>query len=261
MKGGDYLKKCTTTYTQKQTHRAALMKLFDRFRYKYSAWQVFDDFVYLCAASLAQPVCWIQAREDEYLRRIKAYPKDLQELFPTMLAELVLAFEEEGFVDILGDIYMSQNFGDSRKGQYFTPAPVCDFMAQIHAASAAEGIKEKGFISVNDPAVGSGALLITFAKACFEQGINYQRNVLFVGQDVDSVVARMAFVQLSLFGCAGYIAIGDSLSNPITGDALFPNKGNHDVWFTLMYFRKEWEWRRVWKQVSRLTIQIKTEKV
>jgi type I restriction-modification system DNA methylase subunit len=261
MRGGSYLKANITTHKRGQTHRAALIKLFDKFRYKYSAWQVFDDFIYLCAASLAQPVCRVQSREDEYLRRIKAYPKELQELFPTMLAELVMAFEQEGFADILGDIYMSQNFGDSRKGQYFTPTPVCDFMAQIHAESAVEGIKEKGFISVNDPAVGSGAMLIAFAKACFEQGINYQQNVLFVGQDVDGVVARMAFVQLSLLGCAGYIAIGDSLSNPITGDALSPNTDNHDVWFTPMFFREEWEWRRLWKGVGRFMGSVKIENI
>jgi type I restriction-modification system DNA methylase subunit len=253
------LKKGTVTYKRGQEHRTALIKLLDKFRYKYSAWQVFDDFIYLCAASLAQPCQWVQAREDEYLRRIHCYPKELQELFSTMLAELVLAFEQEGFVDVLGDVYMNQNFGDSRKGQYFTPTPVCDFMAQIHAVSAVEGIKEKGFISVSDPAVGSGALLIAFAKACLEQDINYQRDVLFVGQDVDSTVARMAFVQMSLLGLPGYVVIGNSLSNPITGDALSPNVGNHDVWFMPMYFRKEWEWRRVWKQVGRFMGLVKNE--
>jgi type I restriction-modification system DNA methylase subunit len=252
MRGGIKLKKNTITYKPGQTHRTALMKLLDKFRYKYSAWQVFDDFIYLCASSLAQPVCWVQAREDEYLRRIKAYPKELQELFPTMLAELVMAFEEEGFSDILGSIYMNYNFGDNRKGQYFTPTPVCDFMAQIHAASAVEEVKTKGFISVNDPAVGSGAMLIAFSKACLQQGVNYQRDVLYVGQDVDSVVARMAFVQLSLLGCAGYVAIGDSLSNPITGDALLPNTGNHDVWFTPMYFNDVWHWRRLFRKIIRI---------
>jgi type I restriction-modification system DNA methylase subunit len=231
-------------------HRAALMKLLDKFRYMYNAWQVFDDFIYLCAAALAQPVCWIQAREDEYLRRIKAYPKELQELFPTMLAELVLAFEQEGFSDVLGDIYMNQNFGDNRKGQYFSPYDVCRLMAEMTGGNLAEEIKEKGYVSVNDCCCGSGAMLIAFAESAYKQGINYQQNVLFVGQDVDGVVARMAFVQLSLLGCAGYVAIGDSLSNPITGDALSPDTSNHDVWFMPMYFRKEWEWRRVWKKTT-----------
>jgi type I restriction-modification system DNA methylase subunit len=242
-------------------HRAALIKLFDKFRYMYSAWQVFDDFIYLCAASLAQPVCWVQAREDEYLRRIKAYPKELQELFSTMLAELVMAFEEERFSDILGAIYMDYNFGDNRKGQYFSPYNVCQLMAKMTGENLAEEIKEKGYVPVNDCCCGSGAMLIAFAESAYKQGINYQRHVLFVGQDVDPTVARMGFIQLSLLGCAGYIAIGDSLSNPITGDALLPNTSNHDVWFMPMFFREEWEWRRLWRQVGKLTSLIKAEKV
>jgi len=104
-------------------------------------------------------------------------------------------------------------------------------------------------------------MLIAFAENAYTQGVNYQRHVLFVGQDVDATVARMVYLQLSLLSCAGYVAVGDSLSNPFTGDALSPNKSNHDVWFTPMYFRKEWEWRRVWKQVGKLTSPIKAEKV
>jgi len=144
---------------------------------------------------------------------------------------------------------MSQNFGDSRKGQYFSPYDVCRLMAEMTGENLAKEIKEKGYVSVNDCCCGSGAMLIAFAESAHKQDINYQQNVLFVGQDVDATVARMAYLQLSLLGCAGYIAIGNSLSNPITGDALSPNTENHDVWFTPMYFRKEWEWRRLWRNM------------
>jgi len=67
-----------------------------------------------------------------------------------MLAELVIAFEEEGFVDVLGDIYMSQNFGDNHKGQYFSPYDVCQLMAKMTSGNLAKQIKEQGYISVND---------------------------------------------------------------------------------------------------------------
>jgi hypothetical protein len=95
-------------------------------------------------------------------------------------------------------------------------------------------------------------MLIAFAESAYKQGINYQRDVLFVGQDVDSTVARMGFVQLSLLGCAGYVAIGDSLSNPITGDVLLPNTGNHDVWFMPMYFTGVWQYRRLFRKAIRI---------
>lgn len=56
------------------------------------------------------------------------------------------------------------------------------------------------------------------------------------------------FIQLSLMGCPGYVVIDDSISHPITGldpRGLIPHDGPN-VWYTPMYFRSEWHWRRVW---------------
>jgi hypothetical protein len=253
------VKKGKITHKPGQEHRTALIKLLEKFQHQFNIWQVWDDMVYFCAAALSQPCQWVQAREDEYLRRIQRYPKDLQELFPQMLAEIVLAFEQEGFADVLGSMYMDLNLGNHWKGQFFTPYEVALMMAKMSGDNPAEEIKQNGFSSVSDSSCGSGVMLIAAAQNYFDNKVNYQQNVLFVGQDVDSVVALMAFIQMSLLGMPGYVIIGNSFTQPLVGDALFPKIGkinenipDADIWFTPMFFTDVWRYRRLWQTITRL---------
>lgn len=68
---------------------------------------------------------------------------------------------------------------------------------------------------------------------------NWQNHLLFVGQDVSKTAGLMAYIQLSLLGCAGYVKIGDSLKGPISSDDSLDN-----YWFTPLYFSDVWEVRR-----------------
>lgn len=104
------------------------------------------------------------------------------------------------------------------------------------------------------PTCGAGALLIAFANECRRPGndINFQTSVLFVAQDIDFLAGMMCYIQLSLMGCPGYVVIDDSISHPITGidpRGLIPRDGPN-VWYTPMYFRDVWHWRRLWVQMD-----------
>ena len=47
----------------------------------------------------------------------------------------------------------------------------------------------------------------------------------------------MCYIQLSLLGCAGYVVIADTLTQPITGAMLFPNlTEEQDAWFMPLNF-------------------------
>jgi hypothetical protein len=103
-------------------------------------------------------------------------------------------------------------------------------------------------------------MLIAHAHNCFEHKVNYQQNVLFVGQDLDPAVAMMAFIQLTLLGCAGYIVAGNSLTNPVVGDALFPKTGkvndnvpDAEIWYTPMFFHDTWNYRRLCRRIDTFT--------
>lgn len=68
----------------------------------------------------------------------------------------------------------------------------------------------------------------------------------FVGNDIDRVAAQMCYIQLSLLGCPGYIAVTDTLTNPITGPVIQPNeKPDQEFWFMPMYWSDPWTMRRL----------------
>jgi len=196
--------------------------------------------MFMAAAAISQPLHWVQKREDEYLRRIGQYDSKTQALFPMMFAEIVLALEQEGLTDMLGEMYMELELMNHWKGQFFTPESVCRLMAEMQAMDAADLIERNGFITVNEPTCGAGAMLIAFAHACAVRDIDFQRDVLFIGQDVDPVVARMCYIQMSLLGMPGYVIIGNSLLYPPAGK---PHP-ECEYLFTPMYYIRGFRWRR-----------------
>lgn len=105
-------------------------------------------------------------------------------------------------------------------------------------------VKEKGYIAMHDPCCGSGALLIagvhTAKIELAKEKMNYQNHIFVMAQDIDQTVALMCYIQLSLLGVAGYIKVGNSLTDPVmAGDS------NENYWFTPMYFSNVWHTRRM----------------
>jgi len=236
--------KCELTFKKGQEHRREFLGLFKKLCRNRSNWQVWQDFVYVTAAALSQPLCFRQDREDEYHRIIGKYDKSERELFPMMLGEIVSAFEQEKFADILGEMYMGMELGNHWRGQYFTPYSIASFMGAIAETDIAGLFKEKGYVTVGEPCCGSGALLIAFCESAVKQNVNYQQSVLFVARDIDPVAAQMCYIQMSLLGMAGYVIVGNSL---------LENFEPSNYWYTPMYFSKIWRWRRAFKMVNELT--------
>jgi len=113
-------------------------------------------------------------------------------------------------------------------------------MAEMQMGDVAELIEQQGFITVHEPTCGAGAMLIAFAHVCQKRDIDFQRNVLFIAQDIDPVVARMCYIQMSLLGMPGYVIIGNSLLYP-------PTKKMHpecEYLFTPLYYIHGFQWRR-----------------
>ena len=150
---------------------------------------------------------------------------------------------------------MALELGNEHNGQFFTPYNVCKMTAKrTYGTGLAEKVDRKSWMSVNDPACGAGALLVAFANECKLQNLNYQTSVLFVAQDIDYIVGCMCYIQLSLLGCPGYVVIADSLANPCAGtgqNPLLPMPGDN-VWYTPMYFRDIWHYRRLCLSLDRV---------
>lgn len=246
-----------TTRHLKDARQKNLVQLFNEACYRNNRWSVWADFVVMAAISISNVVdkTHAEAREKTYLSLAKKYNKRELECFAEMFAEIALGIDADPDQDFLGELYMALELGNENNGQFFTPYSVCRAMAAMTYGDGLEQkIAKQGWISVNDPACGAGALLIAFANECRRPGrdINYQTSVLFVAQDIDMIVGCMCYIQLSLLGCPGYVVIGDTLANPSTSideRGLIPVPGEN-IWYTPFYFRDVWHYRRLMFQLD-----------
>lgn len=248
---------------QKETVRLKIKKaepqkeflsIFKELTYRHRTWDVWRDFIVMFACALSNPIDkeHYDERENRYLKIVKQYSKKEQLLFPELVAQTVMALEQNPEQDFLGDIFMELNLRNESNGQFFTPYHVCELMAKVTIGEdIANQIREKGYITIHDPCCGSGATLIAGVHAIRKQlekaGLNYQNHVLVAAQDIDEIVALMCYIQLSLLGVAAYIKVGNSLTEPI----ILKDK-NDSYWFTMMYFSDIWVMRRAFHNMDEL---------
>ena len=224
-----------------------LFGIVDKLCYTRQRWQVWEDLMTAIACSISNST---DRNPERYERREKAFRDAIgrigsMELAAKALGVIVNALEANPHQDFLGNLYMNLELGSHWHGQFFTPYSLCEMTATMQMQTAPKLVEQNGWISVCDPAIGGGAMLIAAANCLKLKGINYQERCVFVGQDIDSVAGMMAYIQLSLLGCPGYIVIANTLTNPVTGRLLMPNElEGQDFWYTPFFFTDVWEMRR-----------------
>ncbi len=126
--------------------------------------------------------------------------------FPTLVNE---NFE---FPDLLGAAYeyLLKHFADEsgkKGGQFYTPNQVVRLLVQL--------IKPEAGMSIYDPTVGSGGMLIQSHQYVAEQGQNADNLELF-GQENDPTVVAIAKMNIILHNITRYtIEYGDTLEEPL----------------------------------------------
>jgi type I restriction-modification system DNA methylase subunit len=160
--------------------------------------QVFDDFLTMTVCALAGGTM-----EEEYLATVAKYADGEKRKRPVdRLAKAfgrLVAIMEETRADILGDLFQGGiTYGEH--GQFFTPAPLCDLMAQLTAGD------EPGLgRTITDPCCGSGRMLLAMAKL--------KPHAFFVGQDKDLRCVKITAINLALHNLFGRVIWGNSLTN------------------------------------------------
>ncbi len=174
---------------------------------------VFSDFCEMAALSLSNVVDLAQReqREARYMQIVKGYTADEVARFPHMLGCVTEALEAR-MHDCLGQLFMSLDMGNHWVGQFFTPYDLAGLMARMTLGDAKAQLLERGYISISEPAVGAGAMVIAMADALKEQGLNYQRCMHATAVDVDPTAAHMCYVQLSLLHIPAVVVVGNSLT-------------------------------------------------
>lgn len=173
-------------------------KLFERFSYRQDYSTVFNSFLDFALFNLT--INGRELMEDAWRRLDEMYPKEDAAIMAQMFDAWSAASDNdgEGLYDALGDLFMDcVSFG--RNGQFFTPQPVCDMMAEITYGDQLTDGK-----SVSDCACGSGRMLLAMAKK--------NRRMRFYGADNDNTCAKMAALNLVVNSMPGEIAWMDSLT-------------------------------------------------
>jgi len=187
------------------------IKTLENINQSKNTYEVFSDWLILTAATLYS---WKKDKnvENEYIETAKRYTKEELEKHADLLGITVDALEEKE-MDFLGDIFVSADLTNAKKAQFFTPYHISELMAETIIGN--NELPKNKICTVCDPCCGSGGLLIASAMVMKKRGINYQKNVLLFGTDIDARCARMTFIQLCLLGVPAIITCGNSLSNEI----------------------------------------------
>lgn len=165
---------------------------------------------------------------------------------------MVKALEENPEQDFLGELFMGLGLGSHWNGQFFTPYHIGHFMAIASLETVDITAEQKGYVGILDPCCGAGVLLIAARNVLASKNIG-PLQALYVAQDIDVTAALMCYIQLSLLGCAGYVVVGNSLSNPIVcaGSGVLPVlQEGQDIWFTPMFYSEVWQGRRMVAQMD-----------
>lgn len=187
---------------EKQPSTASALKTFASER-GLDISNVFDDFLTY--------IIWAHTLP-EYGKPIEGWPykpedgKKMYEIYVGLVNELNERLHTHEWYDIFGEIYESAIASKHRRGdngQFFTPASLCDLMAQISVSKDQEVVGDR----ISDPSCGSGRNLLAFHS--LHPG-NYH-----VGEDIDRTCALMSVCNFLLHGVNGEIIWHNSL-NPDT---------------------------------------------
>lgn len=138
-----------------------------------------------------------------YRQCLDRYTREQGEEFGRLLGIYIDAVEADPFRDILGELFMRLDVKSAAAGQYFTPMSIAEMMARIQfdKADFERTVQEKGYVSVCDPAAGSGVMLLAFAKVVHgELGRPALAKVRFYGTDIDQRCVHMCRIQLRMNG-------------------------------------------------------------
>ena len=227
-------------------------------------WQVWTDLMDAIACALSNATDpdkdRVAEREKEYAECIKRLGGDV-DIVARAYATIVVGLEENPDQDFLGQLYMELELGSHWHGQFFTPYSICQMMAQttMDEELVKAHVSEHGYITVNDPACGAGATLVAAINRLNRLGIG-QGRYLVTGNDIDRVAAQMCYIQLSTLGAAGWVAITNTLSDPVTGDPIMPaEKPGQEFWYTPMYYLNPiWVGRRACRVMDRVMNRTKS---
>ena len=206
-------------------HRKRFIKTFESLAHHRERHDVFADFLDMAVCAIRKrtlpPGPAADALEDQYMAVVKRnLPEDVRKM-PTLLGITALAVQEGG-CDFLGQVVGDLELITGHMGQFFTPYDVSRMAAEMTLQDAGELIREKGFITVAEPASGAGGMIIAAADVIEKQGFDIGRQFYVDATDISPMCFKMTYLQVSLRGIPATIRRGNTLSGEMFDQAHTP---------------------------------------
>ena len=154
------------------------------------------------------------------------YNKEQNQCFYTMMTVYFNIMQDalvhDGWHDAFGDLFMEWAGSKNALGQCFTPACICDMMADCTFGDTKPDVPQvncNGFgrrITVSDCACGSGRLLLAAASKLERMGAE---KPYLIGEDIDAMCCKQTAINMMIHGCYGEVICHDTLCEP--GEARF----------------------------------------
>ncbi|HRK98740.1 MAG TPA: hypothetical protein PLE43_09750 [Alphaproteobacteria bacterium] len=117
---------------------------------------------------------------------VSTYPdKDTILAYPALIGQAYIAVNQGE--DFLGHVAAEIGALDVRAGQFFTPLHVCQLMAEIGLVGAGSFIRDQGFITLNEPTAGAGAMVVAAADVLERQGFDPAFHMIVKAQDISQL--------------------------------------------------------------------------
>lgn len=186
-----------------------IVKVIQKASGTHSVYTIFSDWINMVALEISIAVDRVtkEEREKEWHMIWGRYSEREKYAMAEATAYLIEAFEEEP-EDVLGWVHMHLETNSKALGQFFTPYHLCELMAKISLDNTDE------CDSISEPSCGAGGNIIAVICELKRRGVNYQKKVDIVAQDLDWRCVHMCYVQLSLLGAKATVVQGDTLRDP-----------------------------------------------
>jgi len=194
-----------------QSCKKEFIKIIKCIANRFDTYRVFNDFVEMASISIRNVFLKSNDLEKRYLDIAGQYNKKEIHDFPKLLGVTTEALENLD-CDFLGEVYAEIGLANSDKGQFFTPYSLSKMIAVFNIPGMKKLITKNSFVTISDPACGSGGLIVALANVMRDEGLNYQKDIYVNLIDVHTTAAYMAYIQLSLLYIPAIITVGNSLT-------------------------------------------------
>ena len=184
----------------------------DRSKRLYEKFRDFCELAYCAVAKKTAAPERAEALEARYMQIVGTYQdKDTVRAYPELLALAVLSVQDGG-CDFLGSVASELELLGPYNGQVFTPYDVARMTAQLTLQDAGHLIEDRGYITIHEPAAGSGVMILACADVIEGRGYTPAETMLVYATDLSPLAYHMCYLQLSFRGIPAWVERGNSLT-------------------------------------------------